>query len=305
MSTTRNTVIYANGLFGTNDPPTNARQTAELKRAQFGTALLWTLHVHGNGDFYYNDAPMVQQGTFNSALAYMAPLVKALPDGGGVHQVYFGIGSGGAADFAAIKELLASEAGSKGLVSNFHALLRTIPVVGFDFDLEEFPLEDYTSTIVQLTLLLQRQFGSGITYCPYTEPNFWRDCLARVYASAGRQLVRWYNLQCYDGGQYNSPAEWAEGLASSPAPLGIASPAAFIVPGYWARHKTDGGSYSGDCPDAVRSTFQKLSRSLPGIDGGFMWNSGDIFANEQSGACGTAPMTIAAYSTAIVSGLGG
>lgn len=35
-----------------------------LKQSGFTTVMLWTIHVHGNGDLYYNDQLVVSNGAY-------------------------------------------------------------------------------------------------------------------------------------------------------------------------------------------------------------------------------------------------
>ncbi len=295
-----NVVLYGSGLFGDSDPSVNQQQLQELQNSGFTTVILWTLHVHENGDFYYNDTLAVQNGTISSQLNPDLPqLITALKSGGTVNKVFFCIGSGGVSDYQAIKALLASPQGTQILQQNFQALVNAFPIDGFDFDLEEFPLSDYTDTIVQLTLMLNQSYGKAITYCPYTDEDFWLNCLALVYTkNNNQQIVSWFNLQCYAGGSGNDPMEWASQIVDYASPLGISDPTGFIVPGYWARHKPTGPyDEPGECPASICHTFSTLD-----LKGGFIWNSGDIFKSEASGLC-SGSMAPSAYASAIINGL--
>ncbi len=305
MSNGDNIVLYGSGLFSSNDSSTNQEQLDELQDSGFTTVILWTLHVQSNGDFSYNDNPIVSSGTFNPDYDYMADLITELKSGGTVEKVLFCIGSSDVSDYADLKNLLATESGTETVESNFQALIDGLPIDGFDFDLEEFPLEDYTGTIVQLTLMLHQDFDMAVTYCPYTDEDFWLTCLNQVSTqNNGQQIVSWLNLQCYSGGAGNDPGYWAEQIESYPSSeLGIDDPAAFVVPGYACRNGDD--CSQGDCPSTIQQTFASLTQSDAGINGGFIWKSSNIFSCEDSGQCGGGSMTPEAYAQAIIDGLSG
>ena len=302
-----NTVLYGSGLFGSQ--PGNLNYDQQLQQVQssgFTSVILWTLHVHNNGDIYYNDTLIVHNAVYsNPQYPKFASYVKALKSGStGVKKVLFGLGSGGATDFAAIKGLLATASGTQMLMKNFAALQKAVPVDGIDFDLEEFPLEDYTQTIIQLSMLLNQQLNVFITFCPYTDSTFWVNCLSGIYAKNNKkQVVAWMNLQCYDGGGGNDPADWASDIKSASSPTGVINPVAFVIPGYWCYNTTQ-KSYMGQCPDQIEKTFAGLASSDKGISGGFIWNSTDIFTNQNSGSCSGGEMDCKAYVTAINTGLG-
>lgn len=53
-------VIYGGGPFYSG-----GTQTMDiLKQSGFTTVMLWTIHVHGNGDLYYNDQLVVSNGAY-------------------------------------------------------------------------------------------------------------------------------------------------------------------------------------------------------------------------------------------------
>lgn len=317
MSNGNNVVLYGSGLFGRNDPVVNQIQLEAIKNSGFTTVILWTLHVWASGDLVYNNSLIVTNGEFVNQYSYLPQLIIDLKSGGTVNKVLFCIGSGGAGDFAAMQTLLSTKEGKQTLQKNFGALTTAMPMDGFDFDLEEFPLCNYTDTVVELTLMLNQLFGMEITYCPYFDetcsPNnvpFWENCLAQVYTqNKNKQIVSWYNLQCYDGGSSNQPSQWVDTIKNYPSPLGIDDPAAFVVPGYWCANAGTGCEANPSngvfCPSGIETQFAALTKSDPGINGGFIWNSGDIFSCEDSGKCSGESVTPEAYAQAIIKGLKG
>lgn len=298
--------LYGSGLFNqTNPSPPYAEQITQLTTGGFTTVLLWSIHVHENGDFYYNDTLMVSGGELQLGSDFTAN-VKALV-AGGVKEILLSVGAWGTtSDFVNLQATW-NTAGAK----NMKALFAAFPVTAIDFDYEPQPQYDtkgvlikpaYTAAeqamIVDLTLKVSK-LGVGVTYCPYTAPDFWMGCLEQSYQQNGSvQPVRWLNLQCYAGGGGNDPRDWITAVRNANA--GVADAGAFVVPGYWVA-----GGEGTTCPSQLQTTFEGLQGS--GITGGFLWNSGDLFQYEStsSPSCqggGTYPVD---YANAIVKGLGG
>lgn len=280
--------VYGNGLFGQDDQKTNDAQLAQIQASRFNSVILWTVHVNGSGDLSYNNTPLVTGGVFNSALEFMKPYVAALRQHG---EVWWGIGSWGASDFANIGKLLSTSQGTAALTQSFRALLQALPSDGIDFDMEESYDSTMRNTIVQLTLLLDRSLQTGVTYCPYMDEPFWLNCLADVYEqNEHKQIVRRFNLQCYAGGNGNTTTAWLAKLAAFHKPLGLANVNAFIVPGNWVQ--SDDGSVKNS-PADICAFF-----SNPDIGGnaggGFLWNTSEIFGSGHD---------CAAYAQAVANGL--
>lgn len=257
-----NIALYENGLLEKYIPCFNN----EIAESGFTTLILWAIHVDEEGVIFYNDYPIVKNGKFNERFSHLPEVINSLKsDDSSVKRVILSIGAG--ADFEHIREMLTSSTGKKSILNNFKVLADTLSIDGFDFDLEEFPLEKYTDTIVQLTIELNK-FVNIITYCPYCDQEFWLDCLAQVYAkNDNEQIVSWFNLQCYDGGAGNDPKDWVDNIKNYQSPLGISDPVTFVIPGFWCR------DYS---PEEIQNTFSDENKSDPGINGGWMWNSGEI-----------------------------
>lgn len=282
MSNGYNVVVYGSGLFGNNNPSVNQQQLEAIQGSGVTTIILWTLHVDAVGNFNFNGLPAIVSvgasgSEFNSTdYGYLPQLITDLKSGG-VSKVLFCIGSADVTDFHNITALLSTEGGTQTLFNSFSALVNALPIDGFDFDLEEFD-QDYTDTIVKLTLRLNQNYGSMITYCPFTEIDFWTNCLTEVYQqNNNQQIVSWFNLQCYAGGGSNNPNNWVADINSQ---YGVSDPNAFIVPGYDAEESP---------PSNICQIFTTLD-----VKGGFIWNSSEIFSGSH---------TPADFASAITTGL--
>jgi hypothetical protein len=282
-----NVVLYGSGLFGRSVPAVNQQQLTAIQESGFTTVILWTLHIDSDGSLVYNDTVIVKDGVFAYTFYYLPELLAQLTSTGSVQKVLFCIGSGGTGDFKQIKTLLGTKEGKRSLIRNFSALSAALPIDGYDFDDEEYPYD--VDTLAKLTELLCANNKMIITYCPFTSPDAWRSALQQVYSWDQQrntplgQSVQWWNLQCYSGGQGNDPLTWAKSIDSSKA--GVSNAHAFIVPGYDANNQS---------PSMIQKAFAKYAGT--GINGGFIWNSGAIFASQY---------TPQQYAQAIITGLGG
>lgn len=252
-------ILYANSLFESSDSSTNNSQLNAISDSGFTTVVLWAMHVNQNGDFSYNNTPMICSGQvspgFNTQFGDLVSQLKN-QSGGTVEKVIFSIGGSGVGDFNNIKNLL-NNGQKAALLSNFAALMKLAPALdGFDFDLEETPYSDYAETVPQLTQLLYDNYGSMITYCPFKEESFWIDCLKSVATkNNGKQLVNWMNLQVYGNGA--SPNQWALDVQNSQG-TGVTDGNEFITGGYSAQDSD---------PSSFCQNFTGLN-----VTGGFIWN---------------------------------
>lgn len=279
--------VYGNGLFGTDDAAVNDRQLSGLKASDFGSVVLFALHVHENGDLTYNDTPIVRSGTFQADLAHLQRYLAALR---GKAELWWSIGGWQVPDFAHVGTLLATPAGRKTLSGNFRALLAALPVDGFDVDMEESYDEGMRDAIVGFSLLAD-ELGAGVTYCPYTQVDFWLACLSGVFGALDHQVVKRWNLQCYAGGTGNTTQEWLASLQAYSGQLGIPDVRSFLVPGNWVR--SDDGAIQNSPADIQAFIAQEAIRK--DAAGGFLWCTSEIFASKHSAAD---------HATAIRNGLG-
>lgn len=298
-------VLYGSGLFQEKYPtptPSYQEQLQQLRKAPLSTVVLWAMHVHADGTFYYNGTPMVRDGKFLTSTdpkkgvnPDLEHYLKTLKEQSSVQKFLVSIGPF-QTDF---DHIIANATAAK---ANFRCLMEMLPIDGFDFDYEGSYASDQVKNLVRLTILLH-ELGAMVTYCPYTEREFWLRCLAAAYEQAGNvQPVSWYNLQCYDGGAGNDPAEWAKAIQMYSQPLGIADANTFVVPGLWVANTTE-KSYDGKCPKAIAAQFKQWSQT--GTRGGFLWKSSDIFENETNiELCKGQQIMPVSYGEAIRTGIG-
>ena len=270
--------LYANGLFSHADSAGNQQQLTQLQSAGFNTVILWAMHVHENGDFYYNDTLMISNGEVSSEInPHLGTLLTELKASGVVDTILFSIGGWGVGDFANITELLNSSSGRVTFYKNIQALQGFLPIDGFDFDMEESYGQSMQRTITNLSVDLTTRYNCTITYCPYQEPDFWLACLQNVFSQVGHQTVSQYNLQCYAGGTGNNPDTWASAIQNGNC--GVVDGASFMSSGWDA----------GSAPQGICKSLNQFH-----CQGGFVWNLSEIDSSDH---------TAANYAQAVENGL--
>jgi hypothetical protein len=251
-----NIAVYAEGCMY---PATATRQpvpetAAQLRASGFTTVILGLFHVASNGDLSFNDIPVI------AGRAYVGdpdwPRIVAQLAGGGVRTVCASIGGGGVADFANLKRIYTDNGGSfagTSVAANFATFRATFPAVAtIDMDCEE--TYDPASFVAFCRMLIG--LGFAITFCPYCGQDFWTAAL-QALETTHPGAVRWWNLQCYDGGAGNSPVDWAAAIRQA-------------LPGF----DTDGfilaGDWTSDSSAAVTALLQSFDAN-PCLGGGFLW----------------------------------
>lgn len=265
----------------------------DLKASGFTTVIAWSVHVSTSGDLIYNNPTIVSDGQYIGDSGWPG-LLADLKQGGSVNNLLFSIGAGGVQDFHHIQSLIESQGTGPDsiLYKNFEALKDAIPDIdGIDLDDED--LYDQ-KTIVEFSQMLNG-LGYNVTFCPYSDPGFWVDCLYALNINTPGLVTR-FNLQCYSGGAGNDPQTWINAIQNK---MGDGFDAkGFVYPGLWCRHGDQCGE--GQCPDSI--TSQLAVWKPEGIQGGWIWLYDDIQKCETSGVCSGA-MDAKAYASAIVTGL--
>lgn len=282
------------GVYGGGPLYSDAAVIDQLRASGMRTVVAWSVHINACGDLIFNDPTIVADGKYVGEPEWPARMSSLKQAPSGVQRLLFSVGAGGTCDFSHIQKLI-TEGGTGPesiLYRNFSALREAIPEIdGIDFDDEELYDEDTTCEFAEML----HRIGYTVTFCPYTENEFWIDCLARLnIATPG--LVSGFNLQCYAGGTGNEPGPWIEKVAKKMGPSFDAK--TFVWPGLWARHGQ--GCEEGECPEEIASTLTGWEPS--GIDGAWIWLLDEVLQCESSGAC-SGPMTVAAYADAIVKAL--
>ena len=279
--------LYAGGPLGPDGILTNLAAT---KAAGWTTIILSLFHIgrpqisgQRYGDIIFNGAPMViSQGAYKADPDWPTNVAQ-LKQGGSITSIYASFGGGSPVeDFATIQTIYEQNGNSFSgteMEQNFRVFRETFPAIdGIDLDCEDN--YDQPSFVAFCEMLAG--IGFSLTFCPYDswEQSFWVGSLAAV-DSAAPGAVKWWNLQCYDGGGGNDPAAWARAISESLPGFPVDG---FIVAGDW----TEGG------PSAVEGLMARFAGE-GAVGGGFIWNMDDILGSSS---------TMADFVTAIQVGLG-
>jgi hypothetical protein len=272
-------VLYGSGLFSTNNEDTNRKLIDQLKNSYFNTIIFWTLHIDDDGSLVYNNTSITKNETFAPTFNYLQVILNELVTSknlnGEKFEIYFSIGSGGVGDFTKLQSFLSTDSGKLTVIRNFAAISSALPLTGFDLDDEDLFESGIISDITQII-----SFGGTfkVTFCPYCNESMWNDALQTIYQDDLNNnpqlnlIVSQYNLQCYSGGAFNSPLDWANSLPQNlfQTKINPQTIYQFIVPGYDASVMT---------PAQVQTQMIANYNSNPGLVNGFIWNSDFIISN--------------------------
>lgn len=260
------------GVFG-GGPIYQKREVSipDLKSSGFTHVVVWTIHIDDKGNLNFNgEFPLVQNGVYIGANKYpnFANDMASLKNGTtSVVRVEFGLSAAESKTFANIKSLVASQGTGTNsiLYKNFQALKRAIPAVdAMNFDDES--TYDVKSSVDFGVML--GNLGYKITLCPYTQRDYWSSVASQTNARKPG-TVDLVMLQCYAGGNGNSPCDW--NIFGN-------------IPVY--------GSFWGGSTTDITSTV-KSWKSNCGTNGAFMWIYDEMVGNGKA----------AQYATAIKNGL--
>lgn len=249
----------------------------DLRSSGFTTVILWSIHVHANGDLFYNDQLIVSDGQYVGDPEWPDRLRTLRQAPTSVDRIEVSVGAAGTADWEAIEDLIARHGTGPDsiLYQNFLALKEATGANAVNDDDESN--YDVDST-VQFARMANSIGYEHFTFAPYTAMSFWQG----VKDELGSLVDRVY-LQAYAGGTGNDPATWSRALGMP------------VDPGLWSKHGTD--CNDGDSPAEVESQMRTWHSSA-GIPGGFMWLYDDI---ERCSSAGTT----ADYAQAINNATGG
>jgi hypothetical protein len=246
-----------------------------LRSSGFTTVILWSVHVHPNGDLYYNDVLIVSNGRYVGDAGWPARLrtLKQAPTS--VNRIEVGIGAWAVPDWENIAQLIITQGTgpSSVLYRNLQALKTATGADAINNDDESYYQVAPAAAFARMAAGLG---FSKFTFAPYTNSSFW----AGLKNNLGYLVDRVY-LQGYAGGAGNTPASWSRTLGMN------------MDPGLWSKHGA--GCSEGDSPATVESKMRTW-RANAGISGGFMWLYDDM---KKCSAQGTA----AAYARAIRNGV--
>ena len=307
--TSRNVAAYGEGVMY---PPNLKPNISAIQTAGWTSVIVSLFHVSSTGDVGLNDTQLFSGGQYVGSSAWPGELKQLMGKGSTITTLLGSIGGGGVSDFANIQTIYDNNNNSFAgtpLQKNFQSFFSTLPTITLiDMDVEDN--YDQASFVAFCQMLID--IGFGITFCPYAswETSFWTGSLKQLNQS-NPGAVKWWNLQCYDGGQGNDPQTWATAITSAIPGFDTTG---FILAGDWSRNLAEPNKnpsswfWQGDCPPAMQ-TLMSSFKSETCVGGGFVWTIDQIldYAAQQKKKpdpqpCGNAGMSD--YVAAITNGLG-
>ena len=258
-SNTVNSAIYGGGPIYKD----GTTSVANLKASGFTEVIVWNIAVDSAGDLNFNyEFPLVANGNYVGDATHpdfrsnMAS-IKTAPSS--VARLTFSIGSSNQGVFQAIQALISAQGTGPDsiLYKNFQALKTTFP----DLDAIDFDDENcYDTASMVCFAVMFGSLGFDVSLCPYENNDFW----IRVASSANQErpgTVTAVHLQCYDGGNTNSPCS---GWDFGPVP---------VYPGLAATTSS---------PAQVQEAMSGWQETCA-ISGGFIWDFDYFYPNDLEG----------------------
>ncbi len=272
--------IYPNS----NNTQPVSQTISDLQSSGLETVILGLAHIGRDyainpiqitGDLYFNGTLIFSQGSYVGDASWPAEIDSLI--GGSIKRVCLSIGGAGNViyDFQTIMKIYQGNNNSfsgTNLEANFRKLKTTLPKISvIDMDCEE--TYDQASFVAFCQMLIG--IGFEITFCPYRAQSFWTGSLAALETS-NPGAVKWINLQCYDGGGSNDPANWAQQIKTA---LTTFDTDGFILAGDWSRfiYYSNGQPvyWMGRSTADVQSHLHGFS-SETCVGGGFIWTLDQI-----------------------------
>ncbi len=195
-ATTPKSVLYAMNYLS---PETSTTTTLnDIKGSGFDTVIIFSIDGTATGDLVFFGTPIFTNGNYVGPAGW-PDKIKSLKTGTtSVTRVAFCL----AGPYTTYKTYM--NANGTGPETNWYKNFAKLKeLTGADaIDLNDENGYD-TPTTVSLCRMLGT-IGYKVTLCPYTRSSHWSS----VYSQVGSSIIDGVNLQCYDGGAYNSPATW-------------------------------------------------------------------------------------------------
>jgi hypothetical protein len=288
-----NFAVYAEGImYPDNSQQPVSTTLSQVQNSGFTTLILGLFHIGRNysiqpsqimGDIYFNNVLVISEGRYVGDPSWPALINGALD--GTITSLCASIGGGGVMDFETLQKIYQQNDNSytgTNLATNLNVLKQTFPAISIiDLDCED----NYDLPSFVAFCQLANSLGFDLTFCPYTYQQFWTSALQQLN-NTNKGAVKWWNLQCYDGGEGNQPSQWAQAITEA-------------VPGFDTTGFIVAGDWTNDSPALVQSLMKSFNGSKT-VGGGFIWTLDQIVANDSTNP----QQLMTAYVNAISVGLG-
>ncbi|GLB53048.1 hypothetical protein NBRC110019_20880 [Neptunitalea chrysea] len=262
MSTELNIPFYVEGaIYPSNSTPSVKDIIAGAQKSGFTTAILGLYHIgrpevpgQSYGDIVFNNTLIITNGEYVGDKTW-PEMVNSMP-AGDLTTVCASIGGGGVKDYATLMNIYNTNGNSfsgTALEKNFTVFKEVFPTISIiDMDCEE--TYDEPSFVAFCQMLIG--IGFKITFCPYTYESFWVKSLQALETSHPGAVL-WWNLQCYDGGGNNNPADWQHYITQG-------------IPGFNTDKFIIAGDWTNRTPQQVTEHLSAFKGETC-IGGGFIW----------------------------------
>jgi hypothetical protein len=255
------------------------KNLAATKQAGWTTIILGLFHIGyppkwKEAEIFFNDPPSIINGGEYLGDRSWPDHIAQLKQDSQITQIYASFGGGGdVVDFTTIRTIYENNSHTfhgTSLQANFKVLRETFPAIdGIDMDCEDQYDEDSFVAFCEMAI----EMGFNVTFCPFERTNFWVNVFTRI-DNIYKDRVKWWNLQCYAGGQGNDPQTWENALATA---TGRNFPR-FILAGDWNRFwNPDANEWQGRCPEGVKADISNVKQQ-PCFGGAFIWQM-DLILN--------------------------
>lgn len=293
-----NIAVYAEGALG---PRQIAKNLPATQQAGWTTIILGLFHIGYPPDWpeaaiYFNDPPPIIDGGKYLADTRWPDYIAQLKQNSSITKIYASFGGWGVSekngvqDFTTIHKIYEKNQHSfEGtlLKKSFEVFRQTFPAIdGIDMDCEDFYDKGTPNSFVAFCEMVIH-LGFDVTFCPFQDPTWWADKLQRLQSNFMGDRVKWWNLQCYDGGDLNEPQTWAKEIAR----VTRRSTDGYILAGDWSRFWDPGENrWRGRCPESVKAHISPFKQQ-PCFGGAFIWNMDSILTGGDWSAAGCASKT--------------
>lgn len=288
-------------------PPGLKQNMSAIQSAGFTSLIVDLFHVDLDGSINFNGTtqPIIKNGVYIGPAQWPTQLAQ-LKSGGTIQTLLASFG-GWDDVFYTIQKIYNANGGSFNgtqLQANAAVFRKTFPafdIIDMDVEYPKGPPANAANCVVAFCQMWI-EAGFDITFCPFQDTGFWTGCLASL-ENTNPGAVKWWNLQCYAGGNGNNPQDWADAITRALPNFNTGN---YILASDWTPF-WDINQWQGDCP----APFQKLLSAFKGqacVGGAFVWNIDQIFAypaaikiHPWSNAC--KQMSMVAYVNAIKNAL--
>jgi hypothetical protein len=269
-----NRTIAAFGL-GEVCPPNLAKNMSAIQKAGWTTIIVSLFHIDALGNLGINDTMITNNGIYIGNPDWPGQLQQLLKGPGTtITTLEASIGGWGVQDFENVKTIYQKNNKSlEGtlLQKTFGTFFTKFPAIRLiDMDMEN--TYDQDSFVAFCRMLIK--IGFGITFCPYdqSQQSFWTNSLAALNKS-NPGAVKWWNLQCYAGGEGNDPKSWADAISKAIPGFNTKG---FILASDWSRFlDKEQWEWNGDCPPTMQTMLAQYAKE-PSVSGAFLWNIDQI-----------------------------